>query len=552
MAEAAGAILAHGVRQGMLSFRKGRVLSAEDVTQLLDAGITDITIARLEPGDVAEDQAASRIALAAGGGDHADQHVRVGAAFTGRANLYAQAAGLALIDTDAVHRANAVDEAITLASLPAFAKVAAGQMLATIKIIPFAAPQAGVAAVEKELTASSSEGDKKKASPAIRIAPFQPKKVALISTRLPGMKPALLNKNREALDARLKPLGSAIIFERRVAHDIAQVADAIAEATRTGADPILLFGASAIADRRDVLPAALERAGGKVAVLGMPVDPGNLLMAGTLEGRTVLGLPGCARSPKLNGFDFVLWRVLAGLPVGRAEIAAMGVGGLLADSPVRPHPRESMLVTAPRLPRIAAVILAAGNSSRMRAVDQSINKLLQPLGDRPMVRHVAEAALASAASDVVVVTGNEKAGVTMALRGLPVTFADNPDYSKGLSTSLISGLNVLPEDCDGAVILLGDMPAVNSLLLDRLIAAFDPSEDRSIIVASHGGRRGNPVLWARRFFPEMRELSGDAGARALFAPYAGLICEVEAGSDAPLTDIDTQEALSAYRMRNEA
>jgi molybdenum cofactor cytidylyltransferase len=538
VAQAAGAILAHGVRQGGLSFRKGRVLSADDIAQLEDSGISEITVARLESGDVPEDQAAARIAQGAGGGGH----VRIGAAFTGRANLYAQAHGLALIDTDAIRDANAVDEAITLASLAPFAKVEAGQMLATIKIIPFAAPEAGVAAVEKRLTAR----------PAIRIAPFQPKQAALISTRLPGMKPALLNKNREALDARLQPLGSAIAFERRVSHDIEAVADAIAEAVRTGADPILLFGASAIADRRDVLPAALERAGGKVAVLGMPVDPGNLLMAGTLEGRTVLGLPGCARSPKLNGFDFVLWRVLAGLAVGRAEMAAMGVGGLLADSPVRPHPREGVLVTAPRLPRIGAVILAAGNSSRMRAAGQGINKLLQPLGGRPMLRHVAEAALASAVSDVVVVTGNEKAGVTMALRGLPVIFTDNPDYSKGLSTSLISGLNVLPEDCDGAMVLLGDMPAVDSHLLDRLIAAFDPSEDRAIIVASHGGRRGNPVLWAKRFFAEMRELSGDAGARALFAPYAGLVCEIEAGSDAPLTDIDTEEALSAYRMRSDA
>jgi molybdenum cofactor cytidylyltransferase len=536
--QAAGAILAHGVRQGDLSFRKGRVLSADDIAQLEDGGITEITVVRLEPGDVAEDQAAARVAQAAGGGDH----VRVGAAFTGRANLYAQAHGLALIDTDAIQGANAVDEAIALASLPPFAKVDAGQMLATIKIIPFAAPEAAVAAVEKRLAGN----------PAIRIAQFQPKQAALISTRLPGVKPALLNKNREALDARLRPLGSAIIFERRVAHNIAAVAEAIAEAAREGADPILLFGASAIADRRDVLPAALERAGGKVAVLGMPVDPGNLLMAGTLEGRTVLGLPGCARSPRLNGFDFVLWRVLAGLEVGRAEIAAMGVGGLLTDSPVRPHPREGLLVMAPRLPRIGAVILAAGNSSRMRAAEQGINKLLQPLSGRPMLRHVAEAALASAVSDVVVVTGNEKAGVTMALRGLPVTFSDNPDYSKGLSTSLISGLNALPEDCDGAVILLGDMPAVDSHLLDRLIAAFDPSEDRAIIVASHEGQRGNPVLWAKRFFAEMRELSGDAGARALFAPYAGLICEVEAGSDAPLTDIDTEEALSAYRMRGQS
>ena len=539
VAGAAGAILAHGVRQGEISFRKGRILSADDIALLQEAGIDEITIARLEPGDVDEDLAASRIVKAAAGGD---PNIRVGAAFTGRANLYAQTAGLALIDTKAIDDANAADEAITLASLANFTKVTAGQMLATIKIIPFSAPETGLAKVEARLAAQ----------PTLRIAPFRPRRVALISTRLPGMKPALLNKNREALDSRLKPLGSAIMFERRVAHEPEAVAGAIAEAARTDADLILLFGASAIADRRDVLPAALEMAGGEIAALGMPVDPGNLLMTGSLGGRDVLGLPGCARSPKLNGFDFVLWRVLAGLKAGRTEIARMGVGGLLADSPVRPHPRDSMLVTAPRLPRIGAIVLAAGNSSRMRAAGQGVNKLLQPLGGQAMVRHVVEGALGSAASDVVVVTGNEKAGVMAVLQDLPLTFADNPDYSKGLSTSLISGLNALPEDCDGALVLLGDMPAVDSHLLDRMIAAFDPGEDRAIIVASHAGRRGNPVLWAKRFFPEMRELSGDAGARALFAPYASMICEIEAGSDAPLTDIDTQEALSAYRAKSDA
>jgi molybdenum cofactor cytidylyltransferase len=361
-----------------------------------------------------------------------------------------------------------------------------------------------------------------------------------------------LDKNRAALDARLEPLGSSIVFERRVTHEIGAVAEAIATAATAGADPILLFGASAIADRRDVLPAALERAGGHIDALGMPVDPGNLLMSGRLEGRSVLGLPGCARSPRMNGFDFVLWRVLAGLPVGRLEIAAMGVGGLLADSPVRPHPREARLVTAPRLPRIGAIILAAGHSSRMRASGQVHNKLIAPVAGKPMVRHVVEAALQSAASDVVVVTGNEKSAVAAALDSMPATIIDNPYYSAGLSTSLISGLNALPEECDGALVLLGDMPAVDALLLDRLIAAFDPAEDRAIIVPVHGGQRGNPVLWARRFFDEMRGLSGDQGARALLAGHAGFICEVEAGSDAPLTDIDTQEALSAFLARGQA
>jgi molybdenum cofactor cytidylyltransferase len=231
--------------------------------------------------------------------------------------------------------------------------------------------------------------------------------------------------------------------------------------------------------------------------------------------------------------------------VGRAEIAAMGVGGLLADTE-RPHPREQ----APRLPRIAAIVLAAGQSSRMARAGQARNKLLQPLAGQPMIRHVVETALASAVSEVIVVTGNDRERVTAALENLPVTFADNRDYSKGLSTSLISGLNALPAECDGALILLGDMPAVRAELLDRLIAAFDPGEERAIVVPVHGAKRGNPVLWARRFFPEMRALSGDMGARPLLNIHAGSVCEIEAGSDAPLTDIDTEDALSAYMAAN--
>ena len=539
MAGAAGAILAHGVRQGTLSFRKGRVLSAEDIAALQDAGIFEITIAWMEPGDVPEDEAAARIARAAA--DPGGQ-VRIGAAFTGRANLYAKTPGLVLIDEKAVDDTNGLDEAITLATLPPFAKVTAGQMLATIKIIPFAAREASVAAAEARLAGE----------PAIRVAPFSVRRAALVSTYLPGTKPALLDKNREALDARLIPLGSTIAFERRVPHETGAVAEAILAAAAAGADPILLFGASAIADRRDVLPAALERAGGRIAVLGMPVDPGNLLMAGTLKGHQVLGLPGCARSPRMNGFDFVLWRMLAGLPAGRADIAAMGVGGLLADTPARPHPREAPPATAPHLPRIGAIILAAGHSSRMRTDDERLNKLLRPLAGRPMIRHVVEAALKSAVSDVVVVTGSDGSAIKAALENMPVTFVNNSNYSKGLSTSLISGLNALPESCDGALVILGDMPAIVPGLLDRLIAAFDPAEDRTIIVPVHHGKRGNPVLWARRFFPEMRELSGDTGARSLLGPYSGLICEVEAGTDAPLTDIDTQEALVAYRARSDA
>lgn len=512
--DANGAILAHSVPP----FRKGRALSAEDIAVLQAKGVRTVMAARLEADDVAEDDAAARIAAACAG-----DGVHIGAAFTGRANLYATEAGLAIIDAARVDALNALDESITLATLPPFAKVAPRQMLATIKIIPFAAPRAKVEAA----TAPGA---------CVRVIRFRAMRAALIST---GRSVKLQGKTRNVLDSRLAAIGSEVVLERRVAHEIAPLAEAIREAQ--GCDPILVMGASAITDRRDVVPAAIEAAGGTIEAFGMPVDPGNLLLTARLGGATVVGLPGCARSPKLNGFDFVLWRIAAGLPAGRTEIAAMGVGGLLAEIAARPQPRDEQPA---QLPRIGAVVLAGGLSSRMGS-----NKLLAQVAGEPLVRHAVEAALASAADPVIVVTGNASDAVEGALAGLKVQFVHNPDFSEGLSTSLKCGVNALPADCDGALILLGDMPGVSAALIDRMIAGFDPAEGRAICVAARGGRRGNPVLWARRFFPEILALEGDVGAKALMAAHGEMVVEVEAADDGPLTDIDTPEALKAYRSR---
>jgi len=525
--EAAGAMLAHSVRASDRVLRKGRLLGAADIAALTEADIREIMIARLGPEDVPEDEAAARIARLCAGAN-----VRIGAAFTGRANLYATEAGLAVVDSGLVDRLNVIDESITIATLPPATRVAPRQMLATIKIIPYAAAREHVEAAEALLRGTSP----------IKVAAFSPRRVALISTALPGTKPSILDKNRTALEQRLHSLGSEIMFERRVPHEIAPLVAAIGEAR--GCDPILIFGASAITDRRDTVPAAIEQAGGRIEAFGMPVDPGNLLLSAKLGDATVIGLPGCARSPKLNGFDFVLWRIAAGLPVGRKELAAMGVGGLLSEIPSRPQPREELAVEAPALPRIGAVVLAAGLSSRMGS-----NKLLADVGGKPLVRRVVEAALASAADPVIVVTGNAGSNVRDALSDLAVQFAENADFTKGLSTSLRAGLSALPGNCNGALFLLGDMPDVSAVLIDKLIAAFDPAEGRAICVATRHGKRGNPVLWSRRFFPDILALTGDIGAKHLMTEHDELVCEVEAEDDAPLTDIDTPEALAAYRAR---
>jgi molybdenum cofactor cytidylyltransferase len=377
------------------------------------------------------------------------------------------------------------------------------------------------------------------------VAPFRPHRVALIQTRLPGIKESVLDKTVETTRDRLVALGSSLERETRVAHDEAALAPALERALGEGADMVLINGASAILDRRDVIPAAIVLCGGVIEHFGMPVDPGNLMLIARARGIPVLGLPGCARSPRVNGFDWVLRRLVAGLPVEALDLARMGVGGLLGEIPSRPLPRAKATLetipSAPRPPRIAALVLAAGQSRRMGTV----NKLLIGIDGKPMVRHVVEAMRAAHLAPVVVVTGHERDRVEAALQDLPVTFVHNPAFAEGLSSSLKAGLAALPPEADAVLVGLGDMPRVGTADIERLLAAFNPVEGREIIVPTRNGKRGNPVLWARRFFPDMmREVAGDVGARHLIGAHPEAITEIEMAGDGVLTDIDTPQALA--------
>jgi molybdenum cofactor cytidylyltransferase len=523
--DALGAVLAHGIKAGEVVLRKGRRLSSEDIEHLSRAGLRFVVAARFEPDDVPENDAAARLAALAAG-----EAVETAPAFTGRANLHAAARGLLLVDVDRIDQLNSVDEAVTLATLPVNSVVEPGQMVATVKIIPFAI-HSGLLGRCATLLGTR---------PPVRIAAFRPWRARLIQTELPSLAAKVLDKTVRVTRDRLADVAGELVGETRCRHDPEAVAVAVREADAAGCDMLLIAGASAITDRADVLPAGIVAAGGRIEHFGMPVDPGNLLLLAHLRGRPVLGLPGCCRSPKLNGLDWVLQRLAAGIEVSGRDIMRMGVGGLLAEIPSRPQPRASDVQAGPA--KAAALILAAGQSSRMGGP----NKLLLPVGGKPMVRHVVEAALASQAAPVVVVLGHQQHEVRQALRGLKVRFAVNPDYALGLSTSLRTGLDALPLEVAGAVVCLGDMPRVSAGLIDRLVAAFDPVEGRGIVVPTWRGKRGNPVLWARTFFAEMQTVAGDVGARHLIGLHAGAVVEVEAESDAALIDIDTPEALAAY------
>jgi molybdenum cofactor cytidylyltransferase len=533
--EAEGCILAHSLRGAGFAFKKGRRLSADDVAALAAAGIAEVVAARLEADDVHEDAAASELAAALCGAG-----LTASASFTGRCNLMVAERGVLVADRARIDAVNLVHESITLATLAPFDLVEPHQMAATIKVIPFAVPRRALDAC----LAVARDGP-----PLLGVAALRPRSVGLVQTSLPGTKASILDKGRDVMNQRLASLGCDAALERRCAHDSAAVAAALEELAAAGCDILLMSGASAIVDRRDVLPAGLEAAGGRVTHFGMPVDPGNLMLLGELAGRPAVGLPGCARSPKVNGFDWVLQRLVAGLAVAPQDVMRLGAGGLLKEIPSRPLPRAEAVETPagpPRAPKIAAIVLAAGQSRRMG----NVNKLLASVEGKPMVSHVVESLASSQARPLVVVTGHDYAAVEAVLpprsgKGRGFTLTHNPDYASGLASSLRRGLAALPENVDGVLVCLGDMPRLSPAIVNRLIAAFNPTEGRAICVPTWQGKRGNPVLFARRFFAEMQEIAGDTGARALISDHAEVVCEVAMDDDAVLLDIDTPEALAA-------
>ena len=527
--EALGGTAVHSIRQNDLVLKKGTLIREQEVAALEAAGITEIVVVRLEEGDVSEDVAAAEIAGAAAG-----DGVRVDRAFTGRCNLFAETAGVLVVNKEAIDDLNRADEAVTFATLPAFKPVVEGEMLATVKIIPFAV---------KEASRDATVAAARHAHPLIRVAPYVVRKLGVVSTLLPGLSPKVVDKTLKILAERIAPANARVVSERRVPHDTAALTKAINEVLIDGAEFVIVFGASAIADRRDVIPAALEAVGGTIEHFGMPVDPGNLLLIGHRRGLPILGAPGCARSPKENGFDWVLMRLLAGLPVKRQDIAGMGVGGLLMEIVSRPQPRKEETESGRQ---IAAIVLAAGKSTRMGA-----NKLIAEIGGKPLVRIAAEQALASQAGPVIVVTGHQREAVEQAVAGLKVTLVHNPDYEDGLGTSLRAGIGAVPASAAGAIVCLGDMPQVDAPLINKLIAAFDPERGALVAVPTIDGKRGNPVLWARRFFPDLMKVSGDVGARHLIGENASAVVEVAMSGAAALTDVDTPDALQRIRKQAE-
>ncbi|WP_298819456.1 molybdopterin-binding protein [Chloroflexus sp.] len=315
---AVGHILCHNLAdaQGRKAFSKGRRLQTEDLARLAELGIAAVRVAVLAPDDVHEDEAAVRLAqIVAGPG------VAIGEPHAGRVNLRATVDGLLLIDAEGLLSINLID-GLTVATLPSYTLVTAGQMLATIKIIPFAVP-----AADLSQAATTSSGGVMRVTMLTR----QRIGVALVSS-LAG-RARVARVMLPAISGRIADLGATMVAQREVLPDEAEVAAGLVELIESGADLIIAAGETSVVDRDDVIPRAVRRLGGEIAHYGAPVEPGNLLLLAYLPGADgdipVIGAPGCVRSRDQNIVDLILPRLMAGERLGRREIAALGLGGLL-------------------------------------------------------------------------------------------------------------------------------------------------------------------------------------------------------------------------------
>lgn len=330
LTEAEGKILGHNVAgiDGRRVLRKGKPLTAADVAYLRQIGRRAVYVAEIEPGDVDENSAAARIAQAAMG-----SHLRLADPTTGRANLYAETLGLLRVDAPRLAQLNSCP-GVTLATLATHTPIAAGKMVATLKILPYALPAA---------TVRQAESISRQPAPLLHLTPLHPRRVSLILSGAPSTEGRIVRSFETALRSRIAALGSTITTVDFVPledeADEQRLANTIQTRLAAGHDLIILAGETAIMDRYDIAPRAIERAGGDITCFGAPVDPGNLLMLAYHGKIPILGAPSCARSPKENIVDLVLPRLLAGDLLTAADIIAFGHGGLLEDVPERPAPR---------------------------------------------------------------------------------------------------------------------------------------------------------------------------------------------------------------------
>ena len=525
ISECVGDLLVHSIKTPDGKLSKGTKLSITHIETLRLIGAKLLLVASLEEDDVEENLAASMLS-----NTFLKSGFKLSVPATGRVNFIADALSIVRLDVEKIKSLNEIDEAITFATIMPDQLVTAGQIIATLKIIPYAVSKSSIDAALSVISNSD----------IVSCHTIVSRKFSLIQTSFEDTKPSIISATEDVTRTRLSRLNCPLIDSQLTDHTASKVHNALIRARAQGAEAFLLCGASAIADRLDILPEALRMVGGEVIHLGLPVDPGNLSMVGEWDGMLVLGMPGCARSPKLNGLDWLLQKALAGIKLDKSELSGMAVGGLLADIASRPLPRKLIHKNTAKHQKTAGILLAAGSSRRMGAQ----NKLLLPIDNGlSMIRWIAQTYLDTNIDTLIVVTGFQHEAIRKALLGLNVEFVHNHDYQTGQASSVARGIESLSEQYDCALIGLADMPFITSDLINRLIKSHDllPKPEVRITMPIIDGRRANPVIWGRAFFDELQAISGDEGGRQILAAYLSAVNGVSWDKTQIAEDIDLPE-----------
>ncbi|MCW5853316.1 MAG: molybdopterin-binding protein [Anaerolineae bacterium] len=313
--QAVGKILAHNHTSpdGRRAFRKGYVVQAQDVPALQELVGERVYVAELDPDDVHEDAAARRLAETVVG-----EGVRQGPAAGGRVNLIALERGVLALDLDRLDHINVLD-GLTVATLRQHTVVQPRTIVATVKVIPYAVPEAHLRQAEAL------------AGPIVGVRPLPARRVGVVLTSSDNGRAKTVETLEPPIRGRVEDLGSQVITVLPVAHTEDAVAGAIRQLTDEGAEAIIIGGETSIMDAHDITPQGVRQAGGVVEGYGAPAEPGNLLLLAYLGDRPVLGAPGCVRSRHTNVVDLVLPRLLAGERLTRRDLAALGHGALLHE-----------------------------------------------------------------------------------------------------------------------------------------------------------------------------------------------------------------------------
>lgn len=526
----AGWQLANSVMVNGKRLPKTHTLSKEDTETLETFGKATLQVFQLETGDVTENEAALSVAAHIKG-----DSLQVISAGKGRANLIAKTDGL-FHSNAAIDTLNQLDDAFSVASVSENATVQAGQLVATVKVVPYAI----AGSILNTLYATGKQ---------VQVRPFREYSVALVTSD-----PALTDKTQSVIKLRLAQTRGTLNTILSCRHSEEDIKKTIHTAHAMQHDVILVLGLSAITDARDIVPAATKAAGAKLVKVGLPTDPGNLLMLATLDDAIVIGLPGCAKSPALNGLDWVLARFAAGVDLDHSILTGFGVGGLLKEHRDRPNRRQAEAEVSAKAvdshtdqPNLHAVVLAAGRSTR----SGEQHKLFSKIEGQPVISKTvwslknALKHLSKHEQELTVVTGHRADEMNATLSDAGVSILHNPDYADGMGSSLAAAVRATPPDTEWLMVCLGDMPFIAPDTIATILDATRRTAT-SVIIPTFHGKRGHPVLWHKQHFLALSGLSGDGGGKALLQSEDLEAHTVAVQDPGILIDLDTPELLAQF------